>query len=113
MPDFDTLNARQLIVARAYGGGDYAHHTKTAQISDVGDGIYTAIQVELSTQEDCTSIEEAKRRMRAIIRDAQGVLQALEASPSAVQCDHCGIMATGKSETCAACGAILPALEAV
>lgn len=69
------LNEFQLVAREAYAQGDFSH---TDEIFDVGDGLYTAIMVELSDNEDCENLETAIQRLEAMRRDIDTVLEALD-----------------------------------
>lgn len=72
------LTPIQKLAARVYGGGDYAHLSTLADCEDCGDTLFTALQRELDPGEDCDGLEEARRRVRDMIRDLQAVSDALE-----------------------------------
>ncbi len=64
------LNDWQKTVARAYGGGDYAHFADAGEITNserdsCGDTLFAFLMIELSDREDCDSLEEAIRRVRS------------------------------------------------
>lgn len=63
------LNEWQIAVARVYGGGDYAHHKTLEETQEVGDGLYTFIQRELSAEEDCENAGRALLRLDTAIAD--------------------------------------------
>lgn len=72
------LTPIQKLAARVYGGGDYAHLSTLADCEDCGDTLFTALQRELDPGEGCADLQEARRRVRDMIRDLQAVSDALE-----------------------------------
>lgn len=58
------LSPWQLLVAKHYGDGDYAHVTTLEQCHDVGDTLFTFLMVELDPGEGCEDISEAVSRVQ-------------------------------------------------
>src|SRR3546814_3281767 len=70
------FNRAQRIVANIYGDGDF-QHVRPGEIHDVGDTLFTFLMVELSDDEGCDDVEEARRRVRMAIDELVAVGDAL------------------------------------
>lgn len=78
------LNAWQKVIARHYGGGDYAYFAEKGEISAAdlngcGDTLFRFLIIELSEREDCDTLDEGIRRCenaRQQLDDAISVLEA-------------------------------------
>lgn len=77
------MNEFMKAAARTYGGGDYAYLADQDEVTDddieVGDSLFRFVMLELSTEEDCDSLDTAIRRMTTGVRDLIDVRSALEA----------------------------------
>lgn len=71
------FNEFQKQIIAAYNGGDHLVETP-ADVDDCGDGLLKFLLAELSTSEDCDSLETAHKRVETSIRQLQEVLSALE-----------------------------------
>lgn len=80
------LNAYQQAAAKVYGGGDFAHFadiTSTQaldgiELRECGDTLFKFVMIELSTGEDCDSLDTAKQRIATAISELEDVARALE-----------------------------------
>lgn len=70
------FNRAQRIVANVYGGGDF-DHVQPDEIHDVGDTLFTFLMVELSDDEGCYNVGEARRRVRMAIDQLVEIEEAL------------------------------------
>ncbi|GBE49182.1 hypothetical protein BMS3Bbin13_00081 [bacterium BMS3Bbin13] len=66
------LNAYQKICAKTYAAGEYDGLEKTD-----GDSLFNFLMRELSTEEDCQSIDDARFRIRTVVKDVKCVLDVL------------------------------------
>ena len=83
LPSF--INAAQAISLKAYNEGEFSHlldakkeEEFTTGYKDCGDGLLSFLMVELSTQEDCESIDVAVKRVSSALTQLQDVFNALE-----------------------------------
>ena len=72
------LNDAQKVVLQQYAGGEFAHlcNVETEQelkqgLEDCGDGLLRFLMVEVSSSEDCNSLQEAQQRIENATRDLQ------------------------------------------
>jgi hypothetical protein len=72
--DQTALNEFQILASQVYGGGDFEG---SPNFRNIGDGLYTAVMVELSSAEDCESQSDAVGRLETMITDLQVVAEAL------------------------------------
>lgn len=76
------LTPWQHTALQTYAGGDFAHLTDSDNIQDelrhCGDGLLRYIFAELSEREDCSTIEDAIRRMRMARDDIGALIHELE-----------------------------------
>jgi fumarylacetoacetate (FAA) hydrolase family protein len=94
MPDLLTLpptvmilNAFQKAVLKDYSDGDYAYLIEDGAIADVqdlGDTLLTFLMIELSTKEDCDTIEDAQSRMLSAHADIEAAILALDKLQEAI-----------------------------
>ena len=89
------LNKAQVTCMQTYGGGDYAPYlagdlgwsrsweaVRYGLLPTCGDGLFRFLMIELSSGEDCDSIESAIRRCQAAeeqIAEVRAALEKLEA----------------------------------
>lgn len=83
LPSF--INAAQAICLNAYNEGEFSHllDAKTEEeftigYKECGDGLLSFLMVELSSKEDCESIDVAVRRVSSALTQLQDVANALE-----------------------------------
>jgi hypothetical protein len=77
------FNKAQQIVQQTYGGGDYAHLTTLDECRDAGDTLFTFLMIELADSEDCSTLEEAARRVDSATDQLGEVFTALQSAVAA------------------------------
>lgn len=82
----DVLNDAQKAVLAQYACGDFAYMCEIdtredleSEIENCGDGLLRFLMVELSSSEDCKTLQDAQQRIEAAIRDLQSVSDAIDA----------------------------------
>lgn len=78
------FNDAQKAVLRTYANGDFAHlcevtdeKTLADELEHCGDGLLRFLIVELSSKEDCDSLQEAQQRIESAISQLQEVVDAI------------------------------------
>ena len=67
----------QTLIAKHYGGGDYAHIQSVAEARDVGDTLFTFLIVETDAKEDCDDWPEAVRRVDQAMIELTAIYELL------------------------------------
>jgi len=70
------FNQPQRIVANVYADGEF-DHVQPDEIHDVGDTLFTFLMVELSENEGCEDVVEARRRVDVAIGELAAVREML------------------------------------
>lgn len=71
------FNPFQRACANAYCDGDFVHATDIEQVRAIHDTLFTFLMIELGTNEDCATREEALRRLEMVIGNIQDVAAAI------------------------------------
>lgn len=77
------MNAYQEACARSYGEGEFAYmiglegQRLRAELDVCGDTVFKSLMIELATEEDCDTAEEAVRRCDRMVEDVRRVSIAL------------------------------------
>ncbi len=78
-PQRAPMNAWQKAVANNYCHGDFAHFRRDpnwrANLDGCGDSLFRFLMIELSTQEDCDSAEEAINRLENAREDIDSAIR--------------------------------------
>ncbi len=73
------MNAWQKAVAKLYCHGDFAHFATDPKwrvnLDDCGDSLFRFLMIELSTEEDCDSAEEAINRLENAREDIDAAIR--------------------------------------
>jgi hypothetical protein len=72
------FNPFQRACANAYCDGDFVYVADIEQVRAVHDTLFTFLMIELGTNEDCDTREEALRRLEMAIGNIQDVAAAIE-----------------------------------
>lgn len=82
------LNSFQKAVLGTYQNGDFAYLADDGVIADpydLGDTLLTFLLIELSTGEDCDTLEDADGRLRSANKDIKAGLKAIKALRHAIE----------------------------
>jgi hypothetical protein len=78
------VNDWQRVIARSYGGGDYAYLADIddyaqlrQELSECGDTLFAFLMIELSEAEDCENLDTAMQRIDTAINDLGQVFDVL------------------------------------
>lgn len=81
------LNAFQKAVLEDYSDGDFSYLIEDgaiANVRDLGDSLLSFMLIELSTQEGCTTIDDAVSRLNSGRDDIDVALEAMEKLAEAI-----------------------------
>ena len=76
------LNLFQKAILKEYADGDFAtlaHDGVIEDVHDLGDTLLSFMLIELSSSEDCKTVDEAAERLSIAARQIEVAVQALEA----------------------------------
>lgn len=72
------MNIMQRTLLDTYSNGDHAGVHIPEEVDEFGDSLLSFLIVELSEEEDCSTVDEGINRLINVIDDVQSVIDELE-----------------------------------